>query len=292
MTEIPSRFRAFVVDQEGERVERGVREIGIGDLPEGSVTIRVEWSGVNYKDGLASTANGKVARISPLIPGVDLAGTVLASDDPEIAPGTAVLAHGYDLGVARCGGWTEIERVPAEWGVPLPPGLTARDAMAIGTAGFTAALSVARLEARGLEPSSGPVLVTGATGGVGRTALGILADRGYEVWAATGKASERDRLLALGATGVLDRSEVMAESAKPLERERWAGAVDCIGGSALPYILRTLRHGGAAARASRRRSSRSSSVTLRSSASIRSWSRCRSGASSGSGSPPISGLPR
>ena len=227
-------------------VERGVRDVRAADLPAGEVEIRVEWSSVNYKDGLATRADGKVARISPLIPGIDLAGVVVASGDPAIAPGTSVLAHGYELGVSRHGGYSEYQRVPAGWVVPLAPGLTTRDAMAIGTAGFTAGMSVVALEERGLTPDDGPVLVTGASGGVGGTALAILADRGFEVWAATGKADEADRLRALGAAGILPREEVTGEG-RPLESERWAGAVDAVGAATLPYVLRTLRIGAAVA---------------------------------------------
>jgi acrylyl-CoA reductase (NADPH) len=247
MTAIPATFRAFVALVEGDAVTRGVRTFAETDLPPGEVEVRVTWSSVNYKDGLATLPNGKVARISPLVPGIDLAGEVIASEDPTIPVGAAILTHGHDLGVARHGGYAEYQRVPAGWIVPLPAGLTARLAMAVGTAGFTAALSVIRLEERGLRPSNGPILVTGASGGVGSTAVGILAGRGYEVWAATGKADEAGRLRGLGAAGVLARGEVTTESARPLESERWAGAVDCVGGSTLPYILRTLRRGGTVA---------------------------------------------
>lgn len=246
MTAIPASFRAYVAEKVDDRVDRGVRDFAEVDLPAGEVEIRVGWSSVNYKDGLATRADGKVARINPLIPGIDLAGEVVASGAPRIAVGSLVLAHGYELGVSRHGGYGEYQRVPAGWVVPLPPGLTPRQAMAVGTAGFTAAMSVVALEERGLEPDAGPVLVTGASGGVGGTALAILADRGYEVWAATGKADEADRLRALGATGILGREEVTAEG-RPLEAERWAGAVDAVGGATLPYLLRTLRVGGAVA---------------------------------------------
>ena len=241
MSAIPATFRAFVAEQDGAAVVRGVRQFAEADLPEGEVEIRVLWSGVNYKDGLATIAGGKVARISLLIPGIDLAGEVAASSDPTIPAGSVVLAHGYDLGVSRHGGFAEYARAPAGWVVPLPPTLTPRLAMALGTAGFTAALSVIRLEERGLRPGTGPVLVTGASGGLGTTAVGILAARGYEVVAATGKPDEADRLRGLGAAAVIDRAEVTAESGRPLESERWAGAVDCVGGATLPYILRTLR---------------------------------------------------
>ena len=201
MTAIPATFRAFVATRDGEDVTRGVGTFAESDLPAGEVEIRVGWSSVNFKDGLATIPNGKVARISPLIPGIDLAGEVVASEDATIPVGVAVLAHGYELGVSRHGGFAEYQRVPANWVVPMPAGLTPRLAMAVGTAGFTAALSVVALEERGLRPSHGPVLVTGASGGVGSTAVGILAGRGYEVWAASGKPDEAERLRALGAAG-------------------------------------------------------------------------------------------
>lgn len=247
MAEIPAKFRAFVAERVGDRVVRGVRDFSVADLPAGDVAIRIAWSSVNYKDGLATSPTGKVARISPLIPGVDLAGEVIASADPEIPVGSAVIAHGYELGVSHHGGFAEYNRVPAGWVVPLPVGLTTREAMAVGTAGFTAALSVARLEAHGLTPDQGPVLVTGASGGVGRLALGILAERGYEVWAATGKAEAHHELIALGAAGILPREEVTVESPRSLGSQRWAAAVDCVGAATLPYILRTLKWGGAVA---------------------------------------------
>jgi acrylyl-CoA reductase (NADPH) len=250
MSAIPATFRAYVaekVEHDGTAaVDRGVRDVRGSDLPPGEVEVRVEWSSVNYKDGLATRVDGKVARISPLIPGIDLAGEVILSEDPSIAVGSKVLAHGYDIGVSRHGGYTPYQRVPAGWVVPLAAGLSSRDAMSIGTAGFTAAMSVVALEERGLTPAGGPVLVTGASGGVGGTALAILAERGYEVWAATGKADEAARLTAVGAAGILTRDEVTAEG-KPLESERWAGAVDAVGGATLPYVLRTLRIGGAVA---------------------------------------------
>lgn len=246
MTAIPETFRAYLATKGDDAFERGVGKFTEVDLPPGDVEIRVAWSSVNYKDGLAARVDGKVARISPLIPGIDLAGEVVASTDPEIGLGATVVAHGYEFGVSRHGGFAEYQRVPSGWVVPLAPGLSARDAMAIGTAGFTAAMSVAALEERGLSPADGPVLVTGASGGVGGTALAILADRGYEVWAATGKADEAARLQSLGAAGILTRDEVTAEG-RPLESERWAGAVDAVGGATLPYVLRTLRIGGAVA---------------------------------------------
>ncbi len=249
-TAIPATFRAYVAERidgpDGPTLERGPREFAERDLPPGEVEVRIAWSSVNYKDGLATRVDGKVARISPIIPGIDLAGEVVASDDPTIHAGDEVVAHGYDLGVARHGGYSEFQRVPAGWVVPLAPGLTTREAMAIGTAGFTAAMSIVALEERGLDPTDGPVLVTGASGGVGGTAVAILVERGYEVWAATGKADEGGRLRALGVAGVLTREEVTAPG-KPLEAERWAAAIDAVGAATLPYVLRTLRTGGAVA---------------------------------------------
>jgi acrylyl-CoA reductase (NADPH) len=240
------RFQAFVAEQTDGQVKRAVQTLGAEDLPPGAVTVRVHYSSVNYKDALATIPKGRVARISPLVPGVDLAGEVTESSSPEIEVGQRVIVHGYDLGVAHHGGFAQYARVPAEWIVPLPDNLSTHQAMELGTAGFTAALSVQQLEQRGLKPGDGPVLVTGATGGVGSVAVGILARRGYEVAASTGK-DEGDFLSALGATEVLSREETSAQSSRPLEAERWAGAVDCVGGSTLPYILRTLRYGSAVA---------------------------------------------
>jgi acrylyl-CoA reductase (NADPH) len=251
MSAIPESFRAYVASKvdgpEGRpQIERGVREFAAVDLPDGDVEIRVDWSSVNFKDGLATRIDGRVARVDPIIPGIDLAGEVVASTDPAFPVGSPVLAHGYDIGVARHGGYAEYQRVPAGWVVPLGESLSTRDAMAIGTAGFTAAMSVIALEDHGLQPGDGPVLVTGASGGVGSMAVAMLAQRGHEVWAATGKADETDRLRGLGAAGFLGREEVTAEG-KPLESERWAGAVDAVGAATLPYVLRTLRRGAAAA---------------------------------------------
>lgn len=247
MPHVRERFAAYVVDKsEGGEFSRGIREFAAADLPPGEVTVRVEWSSVNYKDGLAARADGRVARAYPLIPGIDLAGEVVDSDDPAFPEGSRVLANGYDLGVARHGGFAEYQRIPAAWTVALPETLTTRQAMALGTAGFTAGMSVVALEEHGLTASDGPVLVTGASGGVGSSAVAILAARGYEVWAATGKPEEHERLRELGAAGFLSRDEVLA-AGKPLDSARWAGAVDAVGGPTLPYVLRTLRPGAAVA---------------------------------------------
>jgi acrylyl-CoA reductase (NADPH) len=245
--ELPAAFRAYVVDKPADGAfSRGLREVAAADLPQGEITVRVEWSSVNFKDGLAAREDGRVARAYPLIPGIDLAGVVVASEDAAIPVGTEVVANGYDIGTARHGGFGELARLPVGWTVPLPDGLTTRDAMAIGTAGFTAAMSVDALERAGVEPGEGPVLVTGAAGGVGSMAIAILAARDHEVWAATGKEDELARLRGLGATGFLTREEVTAPG-RPLDSARWAGAVDTVGAATLPYVLRTLRIGGAVA---------------------------------------------
>lgn len=247
MPALPDAFRAYVVDGgAGVPFQRGVRTRTPADLPDGDVAVQVEWSGVNYKDGLAAREDGRVVRGYPRVPGIDLAGEVVASEDAALRVGDRVLAHGYDLGTARDGGYSEVQRLPAGWIVPLPRGLTTREAMAIGTAGFTAAMGVVALEARGLTPAAGPVIVTGAAGGVGTNALGILAARGYEAWAATGKDEERERLAGLGAAGFLTRDEVVV-AGRPLDKARWAGAIDAVGGPTIPYLLRTLLPGGAVA---------------------------------------------
>ncbi len=247
MTDLPATFRAFVVDKPaGGAFTRGLRDRTPSDLPDGEVTVRVAWSSVNFKDGLAGREDGKILRGLPRVPGIDLAGSVIASAAPDVPVGSEVLVNGYDLGTARDGGYSEVQRVPADWVVPLPDGLSAREAMAIGTAGFTAAMGVVALEQRGLRPGDGPVLVTGASGGLGTTAVDLLAKQGHEVWAVTGKDDERERLAGLGAVGFLTRDEVAAPG-RPLESARWAGAIDAVGASTLPYILRTLRVGAAVA---------------------------------------------
>ncbi len=239
-------FSAFQAVTEGDTVDRGVVTMSADDLPSDGVLVEVQWSSVNYKDGLASTPTGRVARISPIVPGVDLAG-VLVEDAPGMPAGTEVIAHGYSIGVGRHGGYAQYARVPAEWLVALPAGLSTRDAMVIGTGGFTAALSVIALQNHGVTPSSGPVLVTGATGGVGSTAVDILSNLGYEVVASTGKASESDFLTALGASSIIDRNELSEEGRRPLEKTLWAGAVDCVGGVTLANVLKQIHYGGSVA---------------------------------------------
>jgi acrylyl-CoA reductase (NADPH) len=239
-------FRAFVATKTDDGFERGVKELMVADLPSDGVRVDVEWSSVNYKDALASTPDGKVARISPLIPGIDLVGR-LAEQVGHLSAGTRVLAHGYELGVSRHGGFAGTAKVPAEWLVHLPTGLEPRDAMVIGTAGYTAALSVIALQDHGITPDDGPVLVTGATGGVGSTAVNILAGLGYEVVASTGKSQSYEYLRSLGAVDIVDRATLGESLGRPLDSTQWAGAVDCVGGVTLANVLARIRYGGAVA---------------------------------------------
>jgi acrylyl-CoA reductase (NADPH) len=243
----PRAFPAFVVRRQDDQLSSGVEEWRLEDLPPGEVVVDVAWSSVNYKDAMVTVPGNRVTRLSPLVPGIDLAGTVAASDDTAIAPGTAVLVHGGDVGVARHGGFAGRARVRADTVVVLPDGLSPRDAMTIGTAGFTAALSLDQLERYGLRPEQGPVLVTGASGGVGSFAVALLAARGYEVVASTGKTDEHGWLRNLGASSVIGRDEVDEAAGRVLGPEHWAGAVDCVGGTTLAMILQSLRYGAAVA---------------------------------------------
>ncbi|MBU3688035.1 MAG: oxidoreductase [Acidimicrobiales bacterium mtb01] len=240
-------FPAFVFSNDGENSTRGVRMIGLSDITPEGVLVEVEWSSVNYKDALASTAAGKVARISPLIPGIDMAGRVVDPAGSSFAVGDRVIAHGYDFGTAEHGAYARFCRVSAESLIPLPSGMTTRDAMVIGTGGFTAAMSIIALERHGLRPGNGPVLVTGATGGVGSMAVSMLAGLGYEVVASSGKASAADYLASLGAAAVIDRNELAADDPRPLQTMTYAGAVDCVGGTTLANIFKRLKYGGAVA---------------------------------------------
>ncbi|HEX6030457.1 MAG TPA: acryloyl-CoA reductase [Tepidiformaceae bacterium] len=240
-------YRALVLNQSGDEFSASVQTLSESDLPPGEVTIRVEYSSINYKDGLAMQPGNRVIRKYPMVPGVDLAGTVQESGDSRFKPGDAVIVTGNDLGVAHPGGFAEIARVPAEWVIPMPPGLTTMEAMALGTAGLTSALSVQALEAHGLRPGHGTVLVTGATGGVGSTAVSMLSQLGYTVAGSTGKSEEHEYLRSLGASEILSREEVSAESTRPMESERWAGAVDPVGGSTTAYLIRSMKYGGAIA---------------------------------------------
>jgi acrylyl-CoA reductase (NADPH) len=237
---------AFVAERRDDAVDCRVTELAADELGDGDVLVRVEWSGVNYKDALATQPKGGVARLDRLVPGIDLAGEVEESGVAEFEPGDRVIAHGYGLGVSHHGGFGTVARVPADWLVPLPTGLDPRAAMTIGTAGFTAALSIERLEHGGLEPGAGPVLVTGATGGVGSCAVAMLAARGYPVVASSGKSEAHEWLRALGAGEVIGREE-LARTGRPLEEQKWVAAVDCVGGATLAGVLRSVRYGGAVA---------------------------------------------
>ncbi|QNG17918.1 oxidoreductase [Rhodococcus triatomae] len=242
-----SSFTAWLARDDDGTVEFAPRTLQDTDLPEGAVTVRVEYSSVNFKDALAVTPRGGVVREYPIVPGIDLAGEVVGSEDPSVAVGDKVLAHGYEIGTGRHGGYAELARVPAEWVVPLT-GLETREAAAIGTAGFTAAMSIQALQERGLTPESGPVLVTGASGGVGSVAVDLLAAAGFEVVASTGKEAAHDLLTAIGATSVIGRLPEDPEAKiRPLGKAEWAGVVDCVGGKTLAYALSTTRYGGAVA---------------------------------------------
>jgi len=243
---VSALFRAFRVFDEDGRVRGRVVAATIDELSPGDVVIKAAYSSVNYKDALAATGTGKIIRRLPLIAGIDVSGTVESSADARFAPGDRVVVTGYDLGVAHDGGYAGRVRVPGEWVVSLPPELTPFDAMAIGTAGFTAALSVVDMERNGLAPGIGPVIVTGATGGVGSIAVQILAARGYQVTALTGKDSERDYLLSLGARDVLSRNG-LDRGTRPLEKATWAGAVDAVGGDTLAWLTKTMMYNGAIA---------------------------------------------
>jgi len=238
-------FEAFVVTRSDGSVETGVRTLDDRDLSQGGVVIDVAWSALNYKDAMVTQPGNRVARISPLVPGVDLAGRVVESDDPAIAIGSDVLAQGYDLGVSHHGGFAGRARVPSGWVVPLPGGVSTRDAMVVGTAGFTAVLSLARLGQVGVGPADGPIVVTGATGGVGSMAVSLLARHGFEVVASSGKPSEHAYLRGLGASSVIGREDLLTDGTRVLGAERWAGAVDCVGGATLAGLLRSVRYGGA-----------------------------------------------
>jgi putative YhdH/YhfP family quinone oxidoreductase len=236
-------FKAFVAQTTDGAYKRGVMDVPRAWLPDTGTLVEVKWSGVNFKDALAASEFGKVARISPLIIGIDLAGVVLTSDVEWIQPGDNVLAHGYDIGVARHGGLSSLANVPAEWVVPLPKGLSLRESMAIGTAGYTAALSVLALREHGVTTDQGPVLVTGATGGVGSLAVNMLAQLGYEVVASTGKTQSTSLLKRLGASDVMSREDLL-DSPKPLMGSTWAGVVDSVGGPRLASILKQVKAGG------------------------------------------------
>jgi acrylyl-CoA reductase (NADPH) len=240
------RFPAYLLSKSGEVIRASVVELSDGDLPAGEVLIRVEWSAINFKDAMVTRPGNRVARRFPLVPGVELAGSVEESASPEFSPGQRVVVQGYDLGVAHHGGFAGYARVPAEWVVPLPDALSCRSAALVGLAGFTALLSLRRLRHHGTAPHDGPVLVTGASGGVGSAAVALLSSAGYEVVASSGKTAEHEYLKALGAAEVVGR-QFAEDDGRTLGPQLWSGVVDCVGGVALAQALRTVRYGGAVA---------------------------------------------
>lgn len=235
-------FRALVLHEEDGKVVPRLETLDEAQLPDGDVTVRVEYSTLNYKDGMILQGQGRLVRSYPHVPGIDFAGTVEASSSAEFKPGDPVLLTGWRVGEVRWGGYAERARVKADWLVHRAEGLSAKRAMAIGTAGFTAMLAVIALERHGLAPGQGDVLVTGAAGGVGSVAIALLAKLGHRVIASTGRAELRDYLTALGAADLLDRAELAAKPTRPLDRERWAGAIDAVGGATLATVLTQLKY--------------------------------------------------
>ncbi len=242
-------FKALVVekDEESGKTSAAVKEISESDLPEGEVTVAVEYSTVNYKDGLCIGPGGGLVRKYPHVPGIDFAGTVESSSDDRYKPGDKVVLTGWRVGEAHWGGYSQKANVRADWLVPLPEGLDTRAAMAVGTAGFTAMLAVMALEDHGLVPGHGPVLVTGAAGGVGSVATAILANLGYEVAGVTGRPETADYLKSLGARQIVAREEINETVKRPLEAETWAGCVDAVGGDMLARVLGQMKYGASVA---------------------------------------------
>jgi NADPH2:quinone reductase len=236
-------FRAYRIDQEDGKVVAGFTNLNLDDLSAGEVVVKVSHSTINYKDALAATGAGRILRKFPLVGGIDLAGTVVSSASDEFAEGDAVLVNGCGLSETRDGGYAEYARVPADAVVPVPDGMSAAETMQIGTAGFTAALAIHRMEQNGQLPQNGPIVVTGATGGVGSIAVDMLAGRGYEAVALTGKAEQADYLERIGARRVLIRGELDLGK-RPMEKAEWAGAVDNLGGDVLTWLTRTVDYGG------------------------------------------------
>jgi acrylyl-CoA reductase (NADPH) len=241
-------FKALVVEKDGDGPTRAsVQEVGDDRLPEGDVTVAVEYSTVNYKDGLCLGSGGGLVRTWPHVPGIDFAGTVEASDDPRWSPGDRVVLTGWRVGEVRWGGYAQRARVRGDWLVRLPEGLSARQAMAVGTAGLTAMLAILALERHGLAPGQGPVLVTGAAGGVGSVAVALLAAAGHEVAAVTGRPETEAYLRDLGAARIVPRAEVAETVKRPLESETWAGCIDTVGGAMLARVLGQMRYGASVA---------------------------------------------
>ncbi len=237
------KFRAYRINEQDGNIAAGFEELSIDDLSEGDVVVKVSHSTINYKDALAATGTGKILRRYPLVGGIDLAGTVVSSDDSSFEPGTEVLVNGCGLSETCDGGYAEYARVDSASVVPVPEGMTPLQTMQIGTAGYTAALAIHRMEQNGQLPENGPVAVTGATGGVGSVAIDMLDGRGYEIVAVTGKADEVDYLKSIGARSVLIRDEIDLGK-RPMEKGQWAGAIDNLGGDYLTWLTRTMNYGG------------------------------------------------
>ena len=238
------RFKAYMIRQDSDKLLSSFVEMTEDQLDAGEVTIAVAYSGINYKDALAATGAGRIIRRFPCVGGIDFSGTVLDSKSQDFKPGDQVLATNFDIGVAHHGGFAERARVPAAWVRKLPAGLSLRDAMALGTAGFTAGLAIVRMAHEGLQPGNGPVIVSGATGGVGSIAIEILAKQGYRVHALTGKADSADYLKEIGASEVILRSSLDLTKIRPLEKATWAGAIDNLGGDVLSWMASTMQPNG------------------------------------------------
>jgi acrylyl-CoA reductase (NADPH) len=239
-------FKGIVVEKDAAGYRASVSELDESSLPAGDVTVQVEYSTLNYKDGLAITGKGPVVRSFPMVPGIDFAGVVQQSEHPDFKTGDRVVLNGWGVGETHWGGLAQRARVKGDWLIPLPQRFGSKDAMAIGTAGYTAMLCVMGLERHGLESGQGPVLVTGANGGVGSFAIALLAGLGHHVVASTGRPEESEYLRRLGAAEVIDRKE-LSEPGKPLQKERWSAAVDCVGSHTLANVCAQLRYGGAVA---------------------------------------------
>jgi len=239
-----NKFKAYRIREVDKKAVGRFEDLALEELDPGELVVRVAYSSVNYKDALAATGAGKIIRRFPCVGGIDLSGTVTESADPRFSRGDAVICTSYDLGVSHDGGYAEYARVPAGWAVPIPKGMTLFEAMALGTAGYTAALAVVRMEANGLAPANGPVVVSGATGGVGSIAIDVLSRLGYGVTALTGKESESGYLKMLGAKEVMSRKSLDLSKIKPLDKASWAGAVDNLGGEVLAWMASTMMQGG------------------------------------------------
>ena len=240
-------FNALMVNKVDEEFTAEIKQIEESELPDGDVLIDVEYSTINYKDGLAVTNSSPIVRSWPMIPGIDLAGTVTESSNPDVSVGDKVLVNGWGIGEETFGGFSQRARIQGEWTVPVPENFTTAQTMAIGTAGYTSMLSVLALEEHGVTPDSGPILVTGASGGVGSIAIALLSAKGYEVHASTGRTEETEYLSSLGASTIIDRQELSEQSKRPLAGARWAGAIDAVGSHTLANVLAAIKPFGCVA---------------------------------------------